>query len=62
MSCEYIFKLNITSYKFIIYLIIYFYKFKIINYLFMTSLIRTKKSIIILFFLFFDWSSDWSSF
>ena len=57
MSCElffnflkYIFKLNITSYKFIIYLIIYFYKFKIINDLFMTSLIRTKKSITILLF------------
>ena len=47
---KYIFKLNITSYKFIIYLIIYFYKFKIINYLFMMSLIRNKKSITILLF------------
>ena len=47
---KYIFKLNITSYKFIIYLIIYFYKFKIINDLFMTSLIQTKKSITILLF------------
>ena len=47
---KYIFKLNITSYKFIIYLIIYFYKFKITNDLFMTSLIQTKKSITILLF------------
>ena len=54
---KYIFKLNITSYKFIIYLIIYFYKFKIINYLFMMSLIRNKKINYHSPFLFFDWSS-----
>ena len=47
---KHIFKQNITSYKFIIYLIIYFYKFKITNDLFMTSLIQTKKSITILLF------------